>query len=287
LRELGRLDEAELTLAEAMTRFPNNEMPCIHHAWVAVKRTDWSEALERWRAKLSRFPDNAYANAGVIEALMVLGRTNEADISLRHLLSRFPDCPEFHALRARLPAEAKEPTIAPDAPGEFWRGRIRDAYREIRSRQATTLLPLKELLRAREYRDVEGSLISPDTIDTPEKDGPLYLEKRLNYVYLLHQLRPWSVLEIGFNWGYSASLIMESFPGCLLKSIDIAHHWYTRPAGDQMAQLYPGRFSFVWLDSHDALREEQASGVNTTRSSSMAAMAMKQRDRISISASRC
>jgi predicted O-methyltransferase YrrM len=122
------------------------------------------------------------------------------------------------------------------------------------------LLPRKELLRSREYRDIEGSLISPDAIDTPEKDGPLYLEKRLNYVYLLHQLRPWSVLEIGFNWGYSASLIMESNPAGSFKSIDIAHHWYTRPAGDQMAQLYPGRFSFAWRDSHDALREEQASG---------------------------
>src|ERR1700683_5346867 len=117
----------------------------------------------------------------------------------------------------------------PNQAREFWRQHARDLYQGIRQIQASKLLPLKHLLEARNYEDVEGSLISPLNIERPEFDHEIYVEKRLNYVFLIDQLQPWRVLEIGFNWGYSASLIMESWTPCKLTSIDIAQHWYTIP----------------------------------------------------------
>ena len=121
-----------------------------------------------------------------------------------------------------------DPTTQPTKPGEFWRQRIREIYQGIRETQATKLMPLKSFLAAKNYEKIEGSLISPNNIDHPERDGELYLEKRLNYVFMINQLQPRRVLEIGFNWGFSASLVMESWEPCSLRSIDIAHHWVHR-----------------------------------------------------------
>jgi predicted O-methyltransferase YrrM len=141
---------------------------------------------------------------------------------------------------------------------EFWRQRVREIYQEIREAQAGKLVPLKRLLEDRNYENVEGSLISPNDIDRPKFDHEIYTEKRLNYVFMINQLQPRSVLEIGFNWGYSASLIMESWTPCRLRSIDIAKHWYTIPCGELIGKIYEGRFSAIWKDSHTALREEVA-----------------------------
>jgi len=56
LREAGRLDEADLTLAEAVKRFPDALWAAVQHALVAVRRQDWSEALKRWELTRFRFP---------------------------------------------------------------------------------------------------------------------------------------------------------------------------------------------------------------------------------------
>jgi predicted O-methyltransferase YrrM len=143
---------------------------------------------------------------------------------------------------------------------DFWRERIRELYGKVRQSQATKLLPLKDLLLSSNYEKVEGSLISPHSLDRPEADGEIYMDKRLNYVFLMNYLQPQTALEIGFNWGYSASLILESRLSCSLRSIDIAHHWYTKPCGELIERIYPGRFSSIWKDSHTALREERLAG---------------------------
>jgi predicted O-methyltransferase YrrM len=148
----------------------------------------------------------------------------------------------------------------PGYVGEFWRDCVRKIYDDVREVQARKLLPLKALLSERNYEEVEGSLISPNNIDQPGLDGEIYKEKRLNYVFLINQLQPRKVLEIGFNWGYSATLVMESCSWSTLRSIDIAQHWYTVLAGELVEQLYRGRFSAVWKDSHTALRDEIAAG---------------------------
>jgi len=144
--------------------------------------------------------------------------------------------------------------------GEFWRQLMRELYQKIRENQATKLAPLKLLLAERNDEAIEGSLIAPTNIDRPEHDGDVYLEKRLNCVFMCNQIQPRNVLEIGFNWGYSASLLMESWSSCSLRSIDIAKHWYTVPAGELIEKIYQGRFSAIWKDSHTALREERLAG---------------------------
>ena len=141
---------------------------------------------------------------------------------------------------------------------EFWRELTRGLHTESQTDSGHEVAPSQgELLISRNYESVEGSLISANTMESPEADGDVYMAKRLNYVFLINYLQPRTVLEIGFNWGYSASLIMESWSGCTLRSIDIAHHWYTKPCGDLIERAYPGRFSSIWKESHSALRDEQ------------------------------
>ena len=141
----------------------------------------------------------------------------------------------------------------------FWREHATQRYQEIRRLQATKLLPVQQCLAARQFEKLEGSLISAEQLHNPTNDSPIYLQKRLNYVMLLDQLQCKSMLEIGFNWGYSASLLLESAPGTL-HSIDIGWHWYTPPTGDLIAEIYPDRFRYTWRDSHEALAVELQAG---------------------------
>jgi hypothetical protein len=142
----------------------------------------------------------------------------------------------------------------------FWRDHARRRYSAIRARQAKTLLPLQTMLDIRGFAGIEGSLISPETIHMPRQDSPVYLEKRLNYVLLMDQLQCKRVLEIGFNWGYSASLLLEVTSDSRLHSIDIAMHDYTPPAGELIAGFYPERFTCNWKDSKTALEDEIRAG---------------------------
>lgn len=142
----------------------------------------------------------------------------------------------------------------------FWRNQTVDRYAEIRHIQADKLLPLQDLLAERNFRDIEGSLITAENLHNPGADSPIYREKRLNYVMLLNQLQCRSMMEIGFNWGYSASLLLEASPAGRLHSVDIAEHWYTPPAGDIITDIYPNRFRYTWKDSRQALLDELAAG---------------------------
>lgn len=60
-----------------------------------------------------------------------------------------------------------------------------------------------------------------------------------------------SILEIGFNIGYSASLFLESDPDnkCKYTSVDIGRWEDTKKAADAVKSLYPDRFSFILKDS--------------------------------------
>lgn len=150
------------------------------------------------------------------------------------------------------------PTIDTRTP--FWRDHARRRYADIRQAQADKLLPVQKMLAERRFEKLEGSLISAEQIHNPSADSPIYLAKRLNYVLLLDQLQCGHLMEIGFNWGYSASLLLEVAASSRLHSIDIGWHWYTPPAGALMAQIYPGRFSYTWKDSREALLDQIAAG---------------------------
>ena len=142
----------------------------------------------------------------------------------------------------------------------FWRENAKRRYKDIRQIQAGKLLPIQQFLARHNYDKLEGSLIAAGQLHDPAQDSSVYLEKRLNYVMLLDQLQCHEMLEIGFNWGYSASLLLESAPASTLHSIDIGWHWYTPPTGDLIAGIYPGRFRYTWQDSRQALLAEVADG---------------------------
>ena len=142
----------------------------------------------------------------------------------------------------------------------YWRDHAKRRYTDIRQVQASKLLPIQRFLAERNFEKLEGSLISAEQLHNPAGDSPVYLQKRLNYVMLLDQLQCQYMMEIGFNWGYSASLLLESSPASSLHSVDIGWHWYTPPTGDLLAAIYPGRFRYTWQDSREALLTEVAAG---------------------------
>lgn len=123
----------------------------------------------------------------------------------------------------------------------------------IRSAQTERLKPISKFFDTRGTGDVEGALLDIAAIKNQSAESLLYLEKRLNYVMLLNQLAPKNVLEVGFNFGYSASLILDAAPGAKLTSIDLAEHDYTKPSADILRTIYGERLKNVWGDSREVM----------------------------------
>lgn len=79
LRRLGRLDEAESVLRQAMRRMPDDMTVLLEWGRVADARKDWEEAYRRWDSLRDRHPAGY---VGAAEALQKLGRTEEAEALL-------------------------------------------------------------------------------------------------------------------------------------------------------------------------------------------------------------
>jgi tetratricopeptide (TPR) repeat protein len=94
LRELGRFDEADAMLHEALARFPGEAAIIFDLARIAQARHDPSEALARWNTARSRFPDRWFCYIGEGWALRALARLDEAQELLREAIQRFPEEPE-------------------------------------------------------------------------------------------------------------------------------------------------------------------------------------------------
>jgi tetratricopeptide (TPR) repeat protein/MoaA/NifB/PqqE/SkfB family radical SAM enzyme len=90
LREIRRLDEAEALSREAIARFPDSPDARTAHAWVAMTREDWDEALRRWEAARDLAPDRADVYVWPAHALWRAGRFDEADAMSREGLARHP-----------------------------------------------------------------------------------------------------------------------------------------------------------------------------------------------------
>jgi hypothetical protein len=58
-----------------------------------------------------------------------------------------------------------------------------------------------------------------------------------------------SVLEIGFNAGHSAALMLAANPSLTYKGIDICEHGYSKPCFEVLARHFPGRVAFYPGDS--------------------------------------
>src|ERR1700693_4312859 len=90
LRNRGHFEEAEMVLAEAMERFPEEPRPCSEWALLAHVRRDWSEAARRWEALRKRFPDDALAFVLGGVAARQLGEFDDAEALLSIARERYP-----------------------------------------------------------------------------------------------------------------------------------------------------------------------------------------------------
>jgi len=90
-RALGRFEDADLRLAESLERFPDN--PDLLHLY-AVNAGDMdlhTEAIGRWEACKSKFPDQPWPNLGIVRALRALGRQQDAEAFFQPIARIFPD----------------------------------------------------------------------------------------------------------------------------------------------------------------------------------------------------
>ena len=85
LSELGRLDEAETTLASGLKAMPNEVGLHIEYAKIAERRSDWDAAMKRWTFVRDQYGHLA-GTAGMASTLAELGRHDEADTVLREIL---------------------------------------------------------------------------------------------------------------------------------------------------------------------------------------------------------
>ena len=64
-----------------------------------------------------------------------------------------------------------------------------------------------------------------------------------------------NIVEIGFNAGFSALLMLTANPNLKLTSVDICEHKYTEPCFDYLASVFPGRITLVKGDSTQVLAD--------------------------------
>jgi tetratricopeptide (TPR) repeat protein len=84
LNEQGRHEAADMSLAEAMARWPDDPAFALEHARLAERRGDWSSALLRWQAIKARLPHIVHGLIGEAKAYRELGQTKTA-IELLHI----------------------------------------------------------------------------------------------------------------------------------------------------------------------------------------------------------
>jgi tetratricopeptide (TPR) repeat protein len=101
LQCLGRFDEADEILSDAVSRLQGAADVAVEYARVAHRRGDWTEALRRWTLVMSRFPDDAAGVEGACVALERLKRFDEWDQLLGSAVARFANRATFAADYAR------------------------------------------------------------------------------------------------------------------------------------------------------------------------------------------
>ncbi len=108
LLQSGRIDDAEHAVIEGMRRFCNDFVLMANFAWVAHRRSNWSDALARWTAFTEAYPNYplGYLKAGI--ALRELRRFDEADAVLRAGIETNSSDPELRADYARVASHREE-----------------------------------------------------------------------------------------------------------------------------------------------------------------------------------
>jgi tetratricopeptide (TPR) repeat protein len=102
LRELGRLDESEGLLAEAVARFPGNTELLHDLGRMAERRRDWPEAERVWRQLIALDRQKWWAYTALAVALREQGDWDGADAALTEGQSCLPNEPALFFDHARL-----------------------------------------------------------------------------------------------------------------------------------------------------------------------------------------
>jgi hypothetical protein len=115
---------------------------------------------------------------------------------------------------------------------------------------------------------LEGNIYFPDGTHRNEIEViknndvlPVRRHRRANIVSAIKNKN--CVLEIGFNAGHSALLMLESNQDIRYIGIDIARHKYTKPCGDYLRSVYGGRFEIFYGSSFVVLPDIAQAGVCT------------------------
>lgn len=82
----------------------------------------------------------------------------------------------------------------------------------------------------------------------------VYLNKAKNISNLVLNKNIKNVMEIGFNSGFSALLMLISNPYIKIKSYDIGEHEYTRPCFQKIKETFGDRIDIVFGDSTKTLQ---------------------------------
>lgn len=108
LRELGRFDEAEALLLEAVDRFGRLPELLIIRAGTTEARKDWENAYRHWQDASSVTPDTPVVILGQVRVLLRAGRSTEADALLASLGDRFPESADVALMQGVRAEERKE-----------------------------------------------------------------------------------------------------------------------------------------------------------------------------------
>lgn len=92
LIELGRYDEAEALIEQAVRKMPADRDVLIGYARHAGRRRDWETSLRRWEVVKTSF-DSVMARTGMVECLRELGRFDEAESIAAAAVEDFPTDP--------------------------------------------------------------------------------------------------------------------------------------------------------------------------------------------------
>lgn len=98
---------------------------------------------------------------------------------------------------------------------------------------------------------LEGNIFS---LNTYTEYNDVFLSKQMNIILTSQQLAPGSkVLEIGFNSGFSALLMLMSNPSIEVTCVDIACHGYTVPCFHILQQYFGNRIHLFIGDSREVV----------------------------------
>lgn len=101
LRELGRLEDAEVLINQATSRFPANIQAWLEFARIAEATRDWKQALSRWRQVSERF-HHVFGVVGEARAMIALGQLDDAETYLQRIKGTFWSEPDVGAQLAQI-----------------------------------------------------------------------------------------------------------------------------------------------------------------------------------------